>query len=610
VHKLLARQLKRCFGSAESVPDALLPFIAAVDEAYRQAEADRLLLEHSMETVSQEMVERFRLLQEALAESQRAEAEVTGALSLLEATLESTTDGILVVDGAGKMVRMNQKFVDLWRIPEAILASQDDASALAFVVDQLEQPDEFLSKVRELYSQPEAESSDVLRFKDRRVFERYSKPQRVAGETVGRVWSFRDVTGRLQLEDQLRQSQKMEAIGSLAGGVAHDFNNLLMVITGHAEFLLEELGVSRTESPNVDEILQAASRAAELTHQLLAFSRKQILQPVVLDLNAVVVGLEPMLRRLIGEDIQTISVLSPDLSAVTADRGQMEQALVNLAVNARDAMPNGGRLIFETRNVRAGDESEPVRSGTLPAGEYVLLSVRDNGRGVPRDLQSRIFEPFFTTKAAGKGTGLGLATVYGIVQQSGGFISLDSESGAGATFRIYLPAARGTPETAEVHPRRRPVSAGTETILLAEDEGSVREFVRRILERQGYSVLCASCGREAIAVAAAAGRRIDLILTDVVMPHMGGRELVESLRQQHPDARVLYMSGYTNDEIVRGGVLQTDTSFLQKPFDGTELALAVRDALDRPMDAVRRPSSSETRGAAAGNGPASASGME
>jgi signal transduction histidine kinase/ActR/RegA family two-component response regulator len=598
VHKLLDRQLKRCFGSAGDVPEVLLPFIAVVDEAYRQTEADRLLLDHSMETVSEEMVERYQLLQEALAESQRAEMEMAGALSLLEATLESTTDGMLVVDGAGKMVRMNQKFVDLWRIPEHVVSSQDDASALAFAAHQLEHPDEFLSKVHELYSHPEAESFDVLRFKDRRVFERYSKPQRVAGETVGRVWSFRDVTGRLQLEDQLRQSQKMEAIGSLAGGVAHDFNNLLMVITGHAEFLLEDLGQSRHDCPNVDEILRAASRAAELTHQLLAFSRKQILQPVVLDLNAVVVGLEPMLRRLIGEDIQTISVLSPDLSAVTADRGQMEQALMNLAVNARDAMPNGGRLIFETRNVRISDETEPVRSGTIPAGEYVLLSVRDNGCGVPRDLQGRIFEPFFTTKAAGKGTGLGLATVYGIVQQSGGFIWLDSEPGAGATFRIYLPRARGAPTPGEVHPRHRPVSAGTETILLAEDEDSVREFVRRTLERQGYSVLCGSSGREAIRIAAEDGRRIDLILTDVVMPQMGGRELVESLRGPHPNARVLYMSGYTNDEIVRGGVLQTDTSFLQKPFTGTELALAVRDSLDRQADVVRLPSSSQRRDAA------------
>jgi PAS domain-containing protein len=303
VHKLLARQLRQCFGFAENVPEELRPFVAAVEQAYLQSDDDRAQLERSMDTVSVELIDRFRRMREALTESQRAKEEQHQALSIMSAALESTTDGMLVVDQQGRMSRMNRKFVELWRIPPHIESSRDDAAAVAFVLEQLVDPEQFLSRVQELYSQPLAESFDVLHFKDGRIFERYSLPQRIGEETVGRVWSFRDISARQRLEEQLRQSQKMEAIGALAGGVAHDFNNLLMVISGNAELIRESQRLSPDEILSIEEITAAADRGAVLTRQLLAFSRKQVLQPVALDLNAVIGSLTPMLGRLIGENI-------------------------------------------------------------------------------------------------------------------------------------------------------------------------------------------------------------------------------------------------------------------------------------------------------------------
>ena len=579
MHKLLARQLRRCLGSPEALPAELRPFVAAVEEAYQQSDNDRALLEHSMETVSGEMVDRFRRLQEALLASQRTEEERTRALSVLGATLESTADGILVVAESGRIVRMNQKFIDLWGIPEHIQASRDDNQALEFALGQLQEPEQFLRKVKELYRNPEADSFDVLHFKDGRILERYSLPQRVGGKTVGRVWSFRDVTERRQLEDLLRQSQKMESIGQLAGGVAHDFNNLLTVINGRVEFLVGAPNLISEQEEDLKEIQKAAERAGGLTRQLLAFSRKQLLQPRVVDLNQMLDEVEPMLRRLIGEDIQIMVVRGEMLGCVMADPGQVQQVLLNLALNARDAMPSGGLLTIRTANESVSTIAKTGLS-EIVAGDYVLLEVTDTGCGMDETTRSRIFEPFFTTKGQGKGTGLGLATVYGIVKQSGAAISVRSAPEMGTGFRILFPLTDDVDPTESKQEELGTNDVGSETILLVEDEDSVRDLAQRILQSRGYNVLAARHGGDALQMALAADQQIDLVVTDVVMPGMNGRQLVDALRARTPGVRVLYMSGYTDDDIVRRGLLTSNVAFLQKPFTGKSLGRRVRSVLD------------------------------
>jgi signal transduction histidine kinase len=579
MHKLLARQLRRFFGSSETLPAELRPFVAAVEEAYRQSDADRALLEHSMETVSQEMIDRFRRTGEALLASQRTEEQLSRALSVLAATLESTTDGILVVADGGRIVRMNQKFIDLWQIPEYIQASRDDNQALEFVLGQVQEPEQFLRKVKETYAQPEAESFDIVHFKDARILERYSLPQRIGGKTVGRVWSFRDVTERRQLEDLLRQSQKMESIGQLAGGVAHDFNNLLTVINGRVEFLVGAPNLISEQEEDLQEIQKAAERAGGLTRQLLAFSRKQLLQPRVLDLNRILDEVEPMLRRLIGEDIQIVVVRGEMLGPVMADPGQVQQVLLNLALNARDAMPSGGLLTIRTANESV---SAVAKKGSpeIKAGDYVLLEVTDSGCGMDETTRSRIFEPFFTTKGPGKGTGLGLSTVYGIVKQSGAAISVRSAPEMGTGFRILFPLTDGVNPTQSKQEELGTDDVGSETILLVEDEDSVRNLAQRILQSRGYKVLAAQHAGDAIQMASAADQQIDLVVTDVVMPGMNGRQLVEALHARTPGVRVLYMSGYIDDDFVRRGLLASNVSFLQKPFTGKSLGRRVRSVLD------------------------------
>jgi PAS domain S-box-containing protein len=400
-----------------------------------------------------------------------------------------------------------------------------------------------------------------------------------SGRAVRMIGSIQDITARKQLEEQLRQSQKMDAVGRLAGGIAHDFNNLLTVIKCHSELLLEELHAASPQQEEVRDIQKAAERATALTRQLLAFSRKQLLQPRVIDLNAVVGELEPMLRRLIGEDIGVATMLDPALGRTMSDASQLEQVLVNLAVNARDAMPGGGTLTIETANVEV-DEHHRLRQMAAQPGAYVMLAVGDDGCGMDADTRARAFEPFFTTKPAGQGTGLGLSTVYGIVQQSGGYITVDSESGRGTTFRIYLPRVSAPATAVPPSPATASSIRGTETILLVEDEEAVRALAKKILERQGYHVFEARHGADALRVAEQLDGRIDLVVTDVVMPQMNGRELAERLAAVRPGVAVLFMSGYTDDEIIRRGLLDPDMAFLQKPFTAHALARAVRDMLD------------------------------
>jgi two-component system, cell cycle sensor histidine kinase and response regulator CckA len=394
-----------------------------------------------------------------------------------------------------------------------------------------------------------------------------------------RTWGIsRDVTDRVHLEEQLRNAQQLEAIGRLAGGVAHDFNNILSIIMGHGELLLAS-GVDERAQTGLEQIRRAAMRAASLTQQLLAFSRKQVLQPKVLDLNEAVADVEKMLARVIGEDIELIASLHPSLLAVKADPGQIEQVLMNLAINARDAMPHGGRISMETANVEIS--AEQGRDLDLPAGRYVMLRVADSGHGMDSATLPHIFEPFFSTKPRGKGTGLGLAMVYGIVKQSGGSIQVDSETGAGSIFRIYLPAVEEAGPRTELDKNGQIVTVGgSETILLTEDEPDLREVARMFLRGYGYKVLEAPNAEQAIRTAELFAGPIHLLLTDVIMPGMSGRQLAEKIQSSRPEVRVVYMTGYTDDMVAEHKVLEPGVQLLQKPFTKVELGLKVRATLD------------------------------
>ncbi len=380
-------------------------------------------------------------------------------------------------------------------------------------------------------------------------------------------------------EEQLRQWQKVEAIGRLAGGVAHDFNNLLMTIKGCSELLLGAFEASDPRREEVEEIRKAAERATSLTHQLLAFGRRQVLQPETLDLNAVVANMNKMLRRLIGEDIELITGFDPKLWPVKVDRGQIEQVLMNLAVNARDAMLSGGKITIEITNIIL-DEEYARRHVSVKPGPYVLLAVSDTGCGMDKETQSHLFEPFFTTKEKGRGTGLGLSTVYGIIKQSGGNIWAYSEAGRGSTFKVYLPRSGEIVLADKVISTAPLAPGGSETILLVEDEEAVRRMVGKILRHNGYTVLEAQDGNEALQICGQHQGSIHLMVTDVVMPQMSGRELAEHLTLLRPGMRVLYMSGYPDNAIVHHGVLKPGTAFLQKPFNLSALENKVREVLD------------------------------
>jgi len=517
-------------------------------------------------------------LNRARAEQARAQEQLRQSEARYRTLVDGVRDVIFALAPDGTIASLNPAFETITGFPrdewlgrpfEQLVHSDDLPLAL-----------ELLSGVARGEPRPVNQFRIRTRKGDYRMGEFAATPQYREGQLASILGIGRDVTERLSLEQQLRQAQKMEAVGRLAGGVAHDFNNILTAITGYADLLLEDLGTTDRRRDDIAEIRKAAERAAGLTRQLLAFSRQQVMQVRVLDLNDVVADTQNMLGRLLGEDIALVTRLDPALGAVKADPGQLEQVIMNLAVNARDAMPGGGKLTIETANAELDDtyvrEHFPARPGS-----YVMLAVSDTGTGMSDEVQSHLFEPFFTTKEKGKGTGLGLATVYGIVKQSGGYIWVYTEPGHGTTFKIYLPRVAGAPAQRASGPKASPVGAGTETVLLAEDEAAVRAVARHALERQGYTVLEASSGEAALDLAERHSGRIHLLLTDVIMPGMNGRALALRLSELRPDLRVVYMSGYTEEAITRHGVLEPGLTYVQKPFTPEGLARKVREVLDR-----------------------------
>ena len=499
------------------------------------------------------------------------------ALVESERTFRSTFDdaplGIAQVSVDGRWIRVNRRL-------ESILGWNANELAGKSLFD-IFHPDDMAIALNTRMNQSGDREERVRRKDGQFVWVRLTiSPVRGAsGEPRHLIVILEDVSERRRLEERLRESEKLEAIGRLAGGVAHDFNNLLTAIIGYAQLLADSIDDDDPKAADVDEIIKAAERSAALTGQLLAFSRKQVLVPAILDINALVRETAVLLRRVIGEHIDLVTVLAPNLDPVSADRTQLEQIVINLAVNARDAMPSGGKLTIETANVMVG-AGEAAHAEVTEPGRYVMLAVSDTGIGMDADTKLRVFEPFFTTKEQGRGTGLGLATVYGIVKQSGGFIGVFSEPLEGASFKVYLPALPGATAVNVGREARRSHQPGNETILVVEDERAVRTMTRLILERAGYRVVEAAAPDEAREIFQSRSDEIDLMISDVVMPGAHGPALFKQLAVEHPDLRVLYMSGYTDDEIIRAGRLEGGENFMEKPFTSQKLLEKVREILD------------------------------
>jgi len=517
-----------------------------------------------------------------ITERKRAQDELIWKTALLEAQVDSTLDGILVVDTMGRKILQNHQFIGMFKVPEEIVRDDDDAKLLRHAINQMKNPGQFTERVTYLYAHPDEIGSDEIELADGRVFDRYSAPVRdQAGKRYGRIWMFRDITGRRKLEEQFRQSQKMEAVGQLASGVAHDFNNILSVIQLQSELLKSDGGLSAKQKEYAADIGDSAQRAAALTRQLLLFSRKEKMQTRALDLNQCINDLTKMLRRTLGEHVQLQFRFAMQSLIVRADPGMMDQVLMNLVVNARDAMPKGGDLIIKTAAVEL-DELAAAQFPLSRPGSFVCLSVSDAGCGIPSEIMPKIFEPFFTTKEVGKGTGLGLATVFGIVQQHQGWISVRSEVGRGTTFEVYLPLVSGADDGKETRNSWKTVAGGNETVLLVEDEYALRTVIRTTLVRLGYRVLEAGTGAEALKTWDRHQSEIALLLTDLVMPGgMTGKELAESLLQKEPKLKVIYLSGYSPDTANQDFKLEEGVNFFTKPFQTHKLAQAIRDKLDK-----------------------------
>jgi two-component system, cell cycle sensor histidine kinase and response regulator CckA len=489
----------------------------------------------------------------------------------LSTVLEAMREGLQIVDRSWRYVFLNDAAAEHGKRPKEQLLGRTMMESYPGIAET-----EMFRSLRRAMEERESSSvQNEFKYPDgsARVFE-----LRIAPCEVGIMILSIDVTEGRKLEEQFRQAQKMEAVGRLAGGVAHDFNNLLSVIIGHSTLLLEELKPIDPLVEDLKAIKAAGERGSALTQQLLSFSRQQVLAPRVLDLNQLVADSERMLRRLVGEDVELVTSLARKLARVKADPGQMDQVLMNLVVNARDAMPDGGKITIETEDVLLDSSYTTAHFGIEP-GPYVMLAVSDTGLGMDRQTQARIFEPFFTTKEPGKGTGLGLSTVFGIVKQNSGTIWVYSEVGNGTTFKLYFPRADGM-DVSVVESVQSAQLEGTETILLVEDQDEVRNVARAVLRRYGYNVLEACNAGEALLTCERHPRAISLLLTDVVMPQMSGRELAERLLRVRPDLKVLYMSGYTDNAVIHHGMLDSGVAYLQKPLVPEALARRVRSVLD------------------------------
>ena len=549
---------------------------------------DRALLEVYNKTLIRKLEEKTlqqeetnQILRQDIVKRQQVEEQLRWRTALFEALMDSSIDGILVVDSEGKVLLQNQRTHELWKIPEHLTLNMNDPEHLRFASSQAKNPGQFTEEVAYLHSHPDEIGHDEIELIDGTIMDRSSWPIRdKAGAYYGRIWYFRDITERRNLETQFRQAQKMEAIGQLAGGVAHDFNNILAVILMQAGLMTLESDISDQVRTFASEIEKAAQRAANLTRQLLLFSRQQAMQPVDFDLRDAVTNMARMLQRILGEDIRLQFKLAPVPLAIHADAGMIDQILLNLTVNARDAMPTGGELVIET-SVAEFDEVSAEHTFQGRSGSFACMSVTDTGCGIPPENLSRIFEPFFTTKDVGKGTGIGLATVFGIVQQHQGWVNVYSELGQGTTLRVYLPRL-DTPVDGIPHPAPVAIRGGSETILLLEDDFAVRASITDTLVSLGYRVLEAGTGAEALEVWDKYRAHIDLLLTDLVLPGgMTGGELAAQLLAQDPQLRVIYSSGYSSEIVNKHVPLEEGVNFLSKPFETRKLAQTVRNRLDR-----------------------------
>ena len=529
-----------------------------------------------------ELADRTRELVRAHQEMKSAAAEhkrIAERLSQLASIIEYSSDAIVIFTLSGVIVSWNTAAETIYGYsggeilgrPRRLLMPLDQADDLPDIVEKLKQ-EERIKRFETVHLTKDGRRIDVSMT--------ISRVKDAHEQIIGAAAITRDVSDRKLLEKQLQQAQKMEAIGQLAGGIAHDFNNLLSVINGHCELLEEQLAPNERPRQNCEQIKKAGERAAGLTRQLLAFSRQQVLEPRILNLNTLVVDLEKMLKRVIGEDVEFRISLDSRLAPVKADRGQIEQVLMNLVVNARDAMPNGGHLIVETTNVFLEDEF--ARQRGYSQRSYVGLSVTDNGTGMDADTQARMFEPFFTTKEVGKGTGLGLATAYGVITQSGGHIEVQSHVGQGTTFRIYLPAVREAVREQKPKSRMEKQMGALETILLVEDEEALRTLIGDLLINSGYHVLQAESPDQAILLARQSSGPIHLLLTDVIMPGMNGRALAQRLVTLRPELKVVYMSGYAGFK--QSEILEAPCILLAKPFEWDTLLQKLRDALASSME--------------------------
>jgi two-component system cell cycle sensor histidine kinase/response regulator CckA len=545
-------------------------------KAELEAQAD------AVEGSNRELAETVARLEHSRQEAKEAQSEREETLNVLDLVLGSSPVGFALFDADLRFTRVNEALAEITGLPAQDhlgktmkeIASPQSADVIGPVMRRVLETGVPVKNFQLVA--PKASDHSLEQHKLVSLF----RVERASG-TVGLGCLVIDTTERMRLEEQLLQAQKMEAIGRLAGGIAHDFNNMLTAMKSYCELLLADMDETDPRRSDVSEIGRAADRATALTRQLLAFSRQQVLHPQPLDMNQMVSEVEGMLRRLIGADTELTTRLSRDLGMVTADSGEIQRVIVNLVVNASDAMPEGGKLTIETSNVEL-DEEYAMAHADAPSGSYVMLAVSDTGHGMNRETKARLFEPFFTTKDTGKGTGLGLSSVYGIVKQSGGNIWVYSEPDKGTTFKVYLPRIADVSVTPVVKaPATR--NGGTETILLVEDEDSVRAVASRILRREGYTVREAANGADALKICEVDGEEVDLIVTDLVMPEIGGAELALRVRRTRPHARILFTSGYTQDAVVRQSFLEQGAAFIEKPFTPDGLARKAREVLDAPI---------------------------